>query len=292
MLALSLRRVSRDMRAAHGYPVLLAETFVDPARFAGTCYRASNWRSLGPTRGFAREPGGAARWRHHGQPKELFVYELTEGAAAALSQAETPAHWHGAPRTEPMAAPRLRSLFECLGEVPECRHARGKRYPLKTVLALAVAARLAGYRGVTAFSQFAGLLGQDQLKAVGAFHSERKQRYTAPSITTFHNILAALPPETLDNAISQWTGQHSTARAPVAMDGKDLRGASKQTEEGRRMMVAAVEHGSGLVLGQKEIEDKTNEIPVVRELSSGLDLAGRAVTLDAMHAQHETAVSA
>ena len=144
VLALSLRRVSRDMRAAHGYPVLLAETFVDTARFAGTCYRASNWRSLGPTRGFAREPGGAARWRHHGQPKELFVYELTEGAAAALSQAETPAHWHGAPRTEPMAAPRLRSLFECLGEVPECRHARGKRYPLKTVLALAVAARLAG----------------------------------------------------------------------------------------------------------------------------------------------------
>ena len=289
VLALSLRRVSRDMRSAHGYPVLLAETFVDPARFAGTCYRASNWRSLGPTRGFAREPGGAARWRHHGQPKELFVYELTEGAAAALSRDETPAHWHGEPRTEPMAAPRLRSLFECLGEVPECRHARGKRYPLKTVLALAVAARLAGYRGVTAFSQFAGLLGQDQLKAVGAFRSERKQRYTAPSITTFHNILAALPPETLDHAIGQWTGQHSTARAPVAMDGKDLRGASKQTEAGRRMMVAAVEHGSGLVLGQKEIEDKTNEIPVVRELSSGLDLAGRAVTLDAMHAQHETA---
>ena len=41
-----------------------------------------------------------------------------------------------------MAALRLRSLFECLGEVPECRLARGKRYPLNTVLALAVAARL------------------------------------------------------------------------------------------------------------------------------------------------------
>ena len=73
------------------------------------------------------------------------------------------------------------------------------------------------------------------------------------------------------------------------MDGKDLCGASKQTEDGRRMMVAAVEHGTGLVLGQKEIDDKTNEIPVVRELSSGLDLAGRTVTLDAMHAQHDTA---
>ena len=138
-----------------------------------------------------------------------------------------------------MAAPRLRSLFECLGEVPECRRDRGKRYPLNTVLAIAVAARLAGYRGVNAFAQFAALLSQEQLEAVGAFWSPSKQRYTAPAITTFHNILAALPPETLDNAIGQWTGQHSTAHAPVAMDGKDLRGASKQTEDGRRMMVAA-----------------------------------------------------
>ena len=289
VLGLSLRRLSRDMQAVHGYPVLLAESFVDPARFAGTCYRASNWRSLGLTRGYARQPGGSARWRHHGQPKEIFVFELTAHAAEALSRAETPAPWYGEPRTEPMAAPRLRSLFECLGEVPECRLARGKRYPLNTVLALAVAARLAGYRGVTAFAQFARLLSQDQLKAVGTFYSETKQRYTSPSITTFHNILAALPPETLDNAIGQWTGQHRTAHAPVAMDGKDLRGASKQTEDGRRMMVAAVEHGSGLVLGQKEIDDKTNEIPVVRDLSSGLDLAGRTVTLDAMHAQHDTA---
>ena len=248
VLGLSLRRLSQDIQAVHGYPVFLAETFVDVSRFVGTCYRASNWRSLGLTRGFAREPGGSARWRHHGQPKEIFVFELTDAAAEALSRTEVPAHWNAEQHTEPMAAPRLRSLFECLGEVPECRRDRGKRYPLNTVLAIAVAARLAGYRGVNAFAQFAALLSQEQLEAVGAFWSPSKQRYTAPAITTFHNILAALPPETLDNAIGQWTGQHSTAHAPVAMDGKDLRGASKQTEDGRRMMVAAVEHDSGMVL--------------------------------------------
>ena len=37
-LGLSLRRMSRDIGAAHGYPVLLAETSVHPSRFAGTCY--------------------------------------------------------------------------------------------------------------------------------------------------------------------------------------------------------------------------------------------------------------
>ena len=287
VLGLSLRRLSQDIEAVHGYPALLAETFVDVSRFAGTCYRASNWRSLGFTRGFAREPGGAARWRHHGQPKEVFVFELTDGAAEALSRVEIPAHWNAEQHTEPMTAPRLRSLFECLDEVPECRHARGKRYPLKTVLA--VAARLAGYRGATAFAQFAALLSQEQLEAVGAFWSPSKQRYTAPAITTLHNILAALPPETLDIAIGRWTGQHGSAHAPVAMDGKDLRGASKQTEHGRRMMVAAVEHNTGVVLGQVEVDSKSNEIPAVRALSNRLDLTGRIVTLDPMHAQHETA---
>ncbi len=70
------------MRAAHGHPVLLAETFVDPSRFSGTCCRASNWMSLGRTRGHSRKPGGSARWRENGRPKEVFVYEMETGAAA------------------------------------------------------------------------------------------------------------------------------------------------------------------------------------------------------------------
>ncbi len=217
------------------------------------------------------------------------MFELSDGAVEALSRVEIPASWNVEQRTEPMTAPRLRSLFECLGEVPECRHARGKRYPLGTVLARAVAARLAGCRGATSFARFAALLSQEQLEAVEAFFSPSKQRCTAPAITTFHNILAALPPETLDNAIGRWTGQHASAHAPVAMDGKDLRGASKQTEQGRRMMVAAVVHKTGVVLGQVEVASRSNEIPAVRELSTHLDLAGRIVTLDAMHARHETA---
>ncbi|MDE2753730.1 MAG: ISAs1 family transposase [Gemmatimonadota bacterium] len=293
VLGLSLRRLSADIQAVHGYPAFLAETFVDVSRFTGACYRASNWRSLGLTRGFARESGGAARWRHHGRPKEIFMYELAAAAAEALSRDEIPEEWNAQQHDDaaPMAAPRLRSLFECLGEVPECRKARGKRYPLRTVLTIAVAARLAGYRGVTAFAQFAALLSQEQLETVEAFHSPSRKRYTAPSITTFHNILADLPPETLDDAIGRWTAQQAGADTPLAMDGKDIRGASRQTEDGRRMMVAAVEHGTGLVLRQVEVEDKSNEIPAVRALSGSLDVTGRIVTMDAMHAQHETARS-
>ncbi len=200
------------------------------------------------------------------------MHELTDDAAGALGRDEWNAQQHD--DAEPMAAPRLRSLFACLGEVPECRKARGKRCPPRTVLAIAVAAR------------FAALLSQERLEAVDSFFSPSRKRCTAPSITTFHNILADLPPETLDDAVGRWTARQAGAATPLAMDGKDIRGASKQTGEGRRMMVAAAGHGTGMALRQVEVDAKSNEIPAVRELSGSLDVTGRIVTVDAMHARH------
>ena len=76
-----------------------------------------------------------------------------------------------------------------------------------------------------------------------------------------------MAPDTLDQTLREWAAQYCSEGAPVALDGKELRGASKQIAGERRMMVAAVEHGSGLVLGQLQLGDKTNEIPAVRELS-------------------------
>ena len=288
-LGLGLRRLSRDMRAAHGYPVLLAETFVDPSRFAGTCYRASNWVRLGRTRGFSREPGGTARWRENGRPKEVYVYEIGNGAAAALRGGELPDEWRAAGGGAPPAVPELRSLHAFLQDMPDFRKARGVRYGLACYATIMIAARLAGYRGVAAFGEFAARMDQEQLAAAGAFFSPSRGRYTAPATSTFHYILSSLPPDALDRALGAWTRQRSDGAAPVALDGKDVRGASRRTGGGRRTMVAAVEHGSGLVLGQVQVGDKTNEIPAVRELTRALDLSGRVVTLDAMHAQRETA---
>ena len=291
-LGLSLRRLSADIRAVHGYPVLLAETFVDISKFKGTCYRAANWCSLGITRGFWRQPGVIARFRHHGQPKEIFLYDLSNGnAPEALSQDEIPDHWKPEPdrKTEPMAAPQLRSLFEWLSQINDFRKPRGIRYQLNTILTIAVAARIAGYRGVTACAEFAQLFSQQQLKAVGSFFSPSRQCYTTPVATTFHNILASLPPEALDQAVSQWSAQQVPRDEPIAMDGKDVRGASKQTDDGSRMMVAAITHNTGVVVGQTEVDSKTNEITAVRKLARTIDVAGRVVTLDALDAQQETA---
>ena len=41
--------LSRDWKRIYGHLIYCAETFIDPVRFRGTCYRAANWRSLGMT---------------------------------------------------------------------------------------------------------------------------------------------------------------------------------------------------------------------------------------------------
>lgn len=257
---------------------------MDPSRYAGTCYRASNWVWLGLTRGFAREPGGSARWREHGQPKEVYVYELGTGArrrCAPTSFRGTAAPKGGSP---PLAS-ELRSLHAFLEGIPDFRKARGVRYGLTCHATIMIAARLAGYRGVAAFGEFAARLDQEQLRAAGAFFRPSRRCWTVPGASTFHYILSSLPPDALDRALGAWA-RHCSAGAPVAPDGKDVRGASRRAGDGRVMLVAAVEHGNGLVLGQMRVGEKTNEMPAARELTRALDLGGRTVTLDA---QRETA---
>jgi hypothetical protein len=54
-----LGRMTRELSAAwcqvYGHPVYFAETFIDPTRFRGTCYRAANWIELGQTQGRGKD---------------------------------------------------------------------------------------------------------------------------------------------------------------------------------------------------------------------------------------------
>jgi hypothetical protein len=74
VLGACTRRLSADWQAVHGHGVLFAETFVDPQRFQGTCYRAAGWLRLGASKGFARRTSDY--YLPHDQPKELFVKAL------------------------------------------------------------------------------------------------------------------------------------------------------------------------------------------------------------------------
>lgn len=74
VLALIGRRISQDWLSRYGHGVYLLESFVDQTRFAGTCYRAANWRHVGHTRGRSRND----RYTQIKVPiKSVFLYTLT-----------------------------------------------------------------------------------------------------------------------------------------------------------------------------------------------------------------------
>lgn len=54
VLGAAVRRLAVDWRVQRGQGLWLVETFVERTRFAGTCYRAANWRAVGPTQGRTR----------------------------------------------------------------------------------------------------------------------------------------------------------------------------------------------------------------------------------------------
>jgi hypothetical protein len=72
-LSLCTQRLAEDWTARYRYAPVLAETFVDPSRFAGTCYQAANWLRVGQTvaRPTAFPNGKAAQG-----PKDIYVYPI------------------------------------------------------------------------------------------------------------------------------------------------------------------------------------------------------------------------
>jgi hypothetical protein len=69
------RQISDDWQGLYAHPLYLLETFIDPARFRGSCYRAANWIGLGLTTG----RGHNAPTSRRDQPrKELWVYPLSK----------------------------------------------------------------------------------------------------------------------------------------------------------------------------------------------------------------------
>ena len=68
-------RVGDDWKQRYGHPIYFLETFVDPERFRGTCYRAANWVLLGKTTGRGKQCNSYVPNR---SIKEVLGYPLTK----------------------------------------------------------------------------------------------------------------------------------------------------------------------------------------------------------------------
>jgi predicted transposase YbfD/YdcC len=185
---------------------------------------------------------------------------------------------HGKPRKE-----EIISLITTLEEVPDPRVDRGKDHDLVDLLVIALCTILVGGDSFYDMEEFAEV----RLSWLKTF---LRLRNGAPSHDTFNRVFQALDERQLADSLSRWSQSVRTVLGGevVALDGKSVRRALNRGED-FRVIVSAWATESGLLLGQRKVRDKSNEITVVPDLLQALELAGCIVTADAMHCQKNIA---
>jgi len=184
-----------------------------------------------------------------------------------------------------MDAARTRYLLDLLSQVPDPRKKRGRRHALAGLLAVGIAAVIAGSRSFAAIGQWAADAGPDVLATLGAARGGAEE-------STYRRAFALVSADVLDRVLGAWLWTRAAAadgRLVIAIDGKTVRGAKNKDRKAPHL-VTALAHGIGAVLGQVAVDAKTNEIPAVRDLLKAFaDVAGVVFTIDALHTQHDTA---
>lgn len=113
-----------------------------------------------------------------------------------------------------------------------------------------------------------------------------------PSHDTFERMFARLRPEQLQQCFLNWVEAvfQLTGGQLINLDGKTLRGSyDRGGKQGMIHMVSAWASQNRLVLGQRKVNEKSNEITAIPELLKVLDLNGAVVSIDALGAQTEIA---
>ena len=295
ILSRNLRCLSSDWQQRYGHPIVLAETFVDPQRFEGTCYRAAHWMEIGITKGFGRSR--LDFYQIHAQPKAIFVYRLDPKAIEILCAPEMPKDWSSyerfaTPREYPLSGRQTKSLLQALDEGltdPRYNHGRIHRN-VASIVAIATAAMIAGNNSFIDIGEFSTHLHQNHLRSLRATRDRKTKKYLAPSESTIRRVLQALDPEELDQVITQWLRSHlqDLGIGHLAVDGKCARTASKIKGEPIQLF-SALDTQTRLVVRQIQIPAKTNEIPALKDLLDPLDLRGALVSADALQTQKKSA---
>jgi hypothetical protein len=313
VLTLVCARLPQDWQEHFGYPVQVVETFVDPQRFRGTCYKAAGWEQLGPTQGFERDWQDFYTDTRH--PKQLWVRALGPGALARVRAAELPPEWadpHGPlPPACPLPTARLDSLCECFRQrMTDPRQARGLRHRLASVLALCALAVAAGCQGVHAIAQFAQSLTHPQRRHLRCRpRPSRRQEYDVPCERTFRRMLKGVDPDELKNVLTGWmaaedphplqvlhvdgktvkNAQPAPPRSPAqaaeatAQEPSDIAPELQKPKADRALVLVNFQTTDQRLVDQLAVPRDTNEEATVAVHLPKMNLAGVCLTADAAH---------
>ncbi|MER6378952.1 ISAs1 family transposase [Streptomyces sp. NPDC001127] len=174
--------------------------------------------------------------------------------------------------------------------MPDPRDRRGRRHPLSALLAAAAAAVPAGSRSLAAFGEWITDAPRWAVRTLGFAPDPLIGQMVVPHPATVRRVLARLDGDALDAAIGAFLPARAArtrkpdALRPIAVDGKTVRGSCTRTQVAISLLAAMTR--SGEVLAQRQVADKSNEMPLFAPLLNGVDLTHAVITADALHTQH------
>ena len=175
------------------------------------------------------------------------------------------------------------SILEHFSDIKDIRIERGKKHKLIDIITISICAVVCGADGWEDIE----LYGITRKKWLGEF---LELPNGIPSHDTFERVFAQINPEEFNKSFLNWVKGicKRTAGEIIAFDGKQSRNSGDEKNgQGVINTVSAWAISNKLVLGQRKVEGKSNEITALPELINVLDLAGCIVTIDAMGCQRE-----
>jgi len=183
--------------------------------------------------------------------------------------------------------PDLGNLKKCLRKVKDPRIDRTKRHKLIYILIIAILAVICGADSWVDVEMF----GNSKIEWLKTF---LELPNGIPSHNTFGRVFALINPKEFEKGFMEWVKliQELTQGQVIAIDGKQM-GGSKDLPAGKAgiYLVSAWATANQLVLGQRKVDDKSNEITAIPQLLKVLELAGCIVVVDAIGTQTKIALS-
>jgi predicted transposase YbfD/YdcC len=177
----------------------------------------------------------------------------------------------------------MRSVLHDLIQVADKRQAKKIRHKMSDIIALVFFALLANANDWVSIEIF------------GREHETLLRKYLElpngiPSHDTIQRVFAMVSPEFLQGFQKLWNEMLSSDEGDrikkiLALDGKTQRGNGNKNQKANHIVSAVDENG--FCLGEKRVNEKSNEITAIPQLLDDLNIKGNIITTDAMGAQTE-----
>lgn len=180
----------------------------------------------------------------------------------------------------------MQELLEWMEYIEDSRQQRKVRHSLKDILVIVLFATLANADDWVEMALFAEDYQDYLRKYIGLENGP-------PSHDTIRRVMGMVSPEILQQLYSKWQDRLNRndgelLKKIICIDGKTMCSNKRKCEKPSHI-VSAWSKDDGFCLGQRAIEEKSNEIKAIPELLEKIQIKGQVITIDAMGTQREIA---